>query len=806
MKTRDLSVLVSELRTWIDDNRGLCHQLVHRLQTGGRTFLLHSDLQDAFRTLSTQAEAKALLNSPFAYLIRHTQEAAQDAAWIYLSVRSRVADWGYVRIHVETLDLQQAEATDFLRFKEHLADGIREDDWVLEIDLGPFSREFPKLQESDSIGRGVQFLNRHLSSRLFKDLAEGTAQVLNFLRLHCYRDQALMLDAKVETVGQLREALRRADRYLATLPPETPWPQLYAELNGLGFLPGWGKDAGRVLDTMRLLRDILEAPSPDNLERFLGRVPMIFAVAILSPHGFFGQHGVLGRPDTGGQVVYILDQVRALEKEMVERLRIQGLDIEPRVVVITRLIPEAEGTTCNQALEPIAGTRNAEILRVPFRTEGGGIVQHWITRFEVWPYLERFSVDVERELLAHLGGGPDLIVGNYSDGNLVATLLAQRLQVTQCTIAHALEKTKYLYSDLYWRENEPHYHFSCQFTADLIAMNTADFIIASTYQEIAGTTESPGQYESYGSFTMPGLYRVVDGIDVYDPKFNIVSPGADAEVYFPYDQTERRLKHLTEDIDALLFGPPGDDRRGQLQRPELPILFTMARLDRIKNVTGLVEWYAGNEELRQNANLVVIGGHTNPDRSGDTEERDQILRMHALMDEHGLDGQLRWLGVHLERGLAGELYRVVADKRGAFIQPAIFEAFGLTVIEAMGSGLPTFATIFGGPAEIIVDGKSGFHIDPNHGARAAKRIADFLACCRDDPDHWFTLSRGALARVEERYTWRLYAERMMTLARVYGFWRYVTNLDRAETRRYLEMLYGLQYRPRAATVDTGQHG
>ena len=30
------------------------------------------------------------------------------------------------------------------------------------------------------------------------------------------------------------------------------------------------------------------------------------------------------------------------------------------------------------------------------------------------------------------------------------------------------------------------YHFSCQFTADMIAMNTSDFIIASTYQEIAG--------------------------------------------------------------------------------------------------------------------------------------------------------------------------------------------------------------------------------------------------------------------------------------------------------------------------------
>ena len=43
------------------------------------------------------------------------------------------------------------------------------------------------------------------------------------------------------------------------------------------------------------------------------------------------------------------------------------------------------------------------------------------------------------------------------------------------------------------------------------------------------------------SYTMPGLYRVVHGIDPYDPKFNIVSPGADDSVYFPYSDSEQRL-------------------------------------------------------------------------------------------------------------------------------------------------------------------------------------------------------------------------------------------------------------------------
>jgi hypothetical protein len=37
-----------------------------------------------------------------------------------------------------------------------------------------------------------------------------------------------------------------------------------------------------------------------------------------------------------------------------------------------------------------------------------------------------------------------------SDGNLVASLMSHRMNVTQCNIAHALEKTKYRDADIRW--------------------------------------------------------------------------------------------------------------------------------------------------------------------------------------------------------------------------------------------------------------------------------------------------------------------------------------------------------------------
>ncbi|KAJ6359273.1 hypothetical protein OIU76_000907 [Salix suchowensis] len=102
-----------------------------------------------------------------------------------------------------------------------------------------------------------------------------------------------------------------------------------------------------------------------------------------------------------------------------------------------------------------------------------------------------------------------------------------------------LEKTKHEDSEAKWKEFDAKYHFSCQFTADMIAMNTADFTITSTFQEIPGRT--------------------------------------------------------------------------------LPIILSMARLDTVKNITGLTEWFGKNTELRNLVNLVVVAGFFDPSKSSDRE-------------------------------------------------------------------------------------------------------------------------------------------------------------------------------------------
>ncbi|AQK40470.1 Sucrose synthase 3 [Zea mays] len=203
-------------------------------------------------------------------------------------------------------------------------------------------------------------------------------------------------------------------------------------------------------------------------------------------------------------------------------------------------------------------------------------------------------MDVAGEIAAELQGTPDFIIGNYSDGNLMASLLSYKMGITHCNIAHALEKTKYPDSDIFWKNFDEKYHFSCQFTTDIVAMNNADFIITSTYQEIAGSG------------------------------------------------------HL-------------DDR-------SKPILFSMARLDRVKDITGLVEAFAKCAKLRELVNLVVVAGYNDVKKSKDREEIVEIEKMHELIKTHKLFGQFRWISAQTNRARNGELYRYIAHTHGAFVQ------------------------------------------------------------------------------------------------------------------------------------------
>lgn len=728
-----------------------------------------------------------------------TESLVLDSS-VYIEVRDAIGKPEYYYFNTESFSGRKISALNFLQAKEKLRFPSANND-ILTLNFQTFYEKYMKVKEPKSIGKGVEYLNRYLSSNMFSNPYKMLGNALfNFLFVHKYDSQQLIVNDRIDQLGKLRFAIDKAINFLKRQDSERPFSEIKHELQQIGFEPGLGNTAGRILDMLQQLDSLLTNPDHISLKEFLSRIPMIYNIAVISPHGYFGQDNVLGKPDTGGQIVYILDQVKALEKEISHSLEIAGLEAKHKIIILTRLIPNAGNTSCNQRLEKVNDTKSVWILRVPFREHNKNITDNWISRFEIWPFLEEFTEDSYKELLVEFGAKPDLVIGNYSDGNLVATILSKKFGVTQCNVAHALEKSKYLFSSLFWDEMENQYHFSIQYTADLLAMNSADFIITSTYQEIAGTEDGIGQYESYINFTMPNLYRVTGGIDIYHPKFNILPPGVNFDIFFPYYKKENRISEITEEVENLFFKDKGDFVIGKLKNPKLPPIFSIARLDKIKNLTSLVKWYGESAELQSQTNLIIVAGKIKQEDSSDAEEKEQILLMHKYIDQYKLNDHIRWLRGDPDRRRLPEYYRVIADKKGIFIQPALFEGFGLTVIEAMRSGLPTFATKYGGPLEIIEDEISGFHIDPIDGKGTTEMLIKFFRDCEGNQAYYEKISRRAIERVENTYNWSLYSKNFLSLAKIYGFWKYISNLEMTELHAYLDLLYHMLYKPRAKAM------
>nr|GMC77578.1 sucrose synthase 5-like [Ipomoea batatas] len=684
---------------------------------GKRVMKLKHLTEEIEQTIEDKAERSKVFEGTVGQIMSSTQEAAVVPPYVAFAVRHNPGCWDYFKVNAGNLGVEGISAKEYLIFKELVFDeNWAKDENSVEVDFGAFDYSNPRLALSASIGKGLNFISKFMTSKFGGNL-EDAKPLLDYLLALNYHGEKLMINETLDTVAKLQKALIVTEVYVSALPKDTPYKDFEHKVREWGFEKGWGENAERVRETMRLLSEILQAPDPINTQSFFSRLPAVFNIVILSIHGYFGQADVLGLPDTGGQVVYILDQVRALEEEMLLRIKQQGLNVKPQIVVVTRLIPDARGTNCDKEMEPILNTTHSHILRVPFRTDEGGILQQWVSRFDIYPYLERFSQDATAKIVEVMEGKPDLIIGNYTDGNLVASLMSSKLGVTQATIAHALEKTKYEDSDAQWKALDPN-------------------------------KSRAGQYESHAAFTMPGLCRVVSGINVFDPKFNIVAPGADQSVYFPFADKDNRFTSFVPAIQQLLYSN-NDEHIGFLADKKKPIIFSMARLDTVKNLTGLTEWFGKNKRLRELVNLVIVGAFFDPSKSKDREEAAEIRKMHDLIEKYELKGQMRWIAAQTDRKRNSELYRMVADTKGAFIQPALYEAFGLTVIEAMNCGLPTFATNQGGPAEIIVDGVSGFHIDPYNAEESSNKIADFFEKCKSDGRYWNKISLGALKRINE---------------------------------------------------------
>ncbi len=429
-------------------------------------------------------------------------------------------------------------------------------------------------------------------------------------------------------------------------------------------------------------------------------------ILMISIHGLIrGLNLELGRDaDTGGQTKYVVELTKALSRQS---------SVE-RVDLVTRRI--TDGAVAKDYAEPSEDLgHNARIIRID---AGPGL---YIPKEDLWGHLDAFT-DELFTWIHRQPRLPDVLHSHYADAGYVGVRLSHLTGLPLIHTGHSLGRDKVrrlLALGLTVDQIEQRYRMSDRIRAEEDVLNSASLVITSTHNEIED------QYELY---------------DCYTPeKMSVIPPGTDLNQFHPPTREDGPI-------------PFAGTLCKYLREPEKPMILALSRPDERKNIVSLLEAYGQSERLQQLANLVIVAGNRNDIRELNEGAQHVLTELLLVMDCYELNGLVALPKHHASSDVA-DIYRLAAASKGVFVNPALTEPFGLTLLEAAASGLPLVATEAGGPVDIIGNCRNGLLVDPLDEAAIASALLDIL----EDGELWAKFSENGLQNVARFYSWEAHA-------------------------------------------------
>jgi len=263
------------------------------------------------------------------------------------------------------------------------------------------------------------------------------------------------------------------------------------------------------------------------------------------------------------------------------------------------------------------------------------------------------------------------------------------------------------------------YNIGRRIDAEEEVLSNADLVVTSTQNEVQE------QYELY---------------NYYDPdRMAVIAPGTDLQQFRPYSKDE--VITFKDEVDRFLTDP------------EKPIVLALSRPDERKNILTLIEAYGESAELQSRANLLIVVGNRDDIRDMDDGAQAVLTNILVWIDTYDLYGKVALPKRHRADEVP-KIYRMVAAGHGVFINPALTEPFGLTILEAAASGLPVVATENGGPVDIIKNCRCGELVDPMDRGQIAAALLKLL----DNDGNWRRASKNGIRGVRDHYAWEAHAK------------------------------------------------
>jgi len=435
--------------------------------------------------------------------------------------------------------------------------------------------------------------------------------------------------------------------------------------------------------------------------------------ALISLHGLIrGENPELGRDeDTGGQTRYVLELARTLARQ-------PGVG---KVELITRQVIDSRVSDDYAKLEERIGD-DVYIVRIPFGPK------RYLSKTKLWPYLDVF-VDQCLNYFRRTNRIPDVLHGHYADAGYAGGQLARLMGVPFVFTGHSLgriKKERLIESGMPEDKIQKKYEISTRIEAEEFALDTCSLIVTSTHQEVKE------QYERY---------------EQYIPeRMEVIPPGVDLTAFHPPDK-DNDSADRTDLLDTI---------HRFLDTPDKPMIVAMARPDERKNLEMLVHTFGQSPELQRAANLILIMGCRDDIREMPSGQKQVLQNVLTLIDVYNLYGKVAYPKQHRPDEVTA-LYRAITRSRGIFINAAMTEPFGLTLLEAAASGVPIVATNDGGPTDIIGNCQNGILVNPFDRQDIEKALMRLLI----EPETWQEFSERGLRNVHQHYSWDRHCERYL---------------------------------------------
>lgn len=442
-------------------------------------------------------------------------------------------------------------------------------------------------------------------------------------------------------------------------------------------------------------------------------------IQLFSIHGLIRSHNLeLGRDaDTGGQTKYMIELAEALGNDP----RVKQVDLFTRLIDDKRVSDDYA-----QPFEAIS--ERARIVRISC----GG--KQYKRKEILWKHLDEF-VDKTLRLIRQENLSPDFVHGHYADAGYVASELSGFLGVPLIFTGHSLGRNKVQVlenADMSYEEIDKHYNISHRIKVEEEVLRKADMVIASTNHEVKRGYEL---YEAHQS-----------------AHYQVIPPGINIEKFYPYYHDDDPQERTEAAMQARV--KMRDEINRFLNNTNKPLILAVSRPDKRKNIEGLVTAYGLDKELQSMANLAIFAGVRKDISDMDDNEREVLTNLLLLMDKFDLYGKLALPKKHDPSTEIPALYRLTAATGGVFINPALVENFGITIIEASSSGLPVVSTDHGGPQDIMENCNSGILIN----SRNTEEIQSALKKILTDNDLWREYSNNGINGVRKHYSWTSHAD------------------------------------------------